>query len=406
MGKSRITRALIDEAAPQQHTRIRYQCSPYHTDSALWPVIQQLFFASGIAAADANEVKLDKVEALLKRGRDDISDAAPLITDLLDLDGQARYGKLDLTPQARRIRTLKALADQLTDLATKQPVLMVVEDAHWIDPTMHELIEQCLDYIDKAQVLILLTSRPDNQPDLTAHPYVTRLTLGRLARAGVEAIVSRLRGNRELPATVIDAITSRSDGIPLFVEELTKTILETGKTTIPATLHDSLMARLDRFATVKEVAQIGAVIGRAFSHALLAAVIEYDEGRLRNALDQLIASELIFRRGLAPDAIYTFKHALVQDAAYESLLRSKRQELHGRIARRLEERFPEIVASEPEMLGHHHGAAGNMEMAFQYSFEAGQRAAKRSANEEAIQHLVRARGALATLPDSSERVRR
>ena len=235
IGKSRISRALLDAVADEPHTRIRYQCSPYHTDSALWPVIQQLNYAAGLAAVDPLEARLDKLEALLDRagGRD----AAPLIADLLGLDGGARYGPLDLTPQAQRARTLEALVEQMLRLAARQPVLVVVEDAHWIDPTTLEMIEQGLDRSAAARVLILLTSRPDRQPALAAHPHVTRLTLNRLGRAGVEAIVARLGGDR-LPSQTIDAIIARTDGVPLFVEELTKAVLETGETAIPASLHE------------------------------------------------------------------------------------------------------------------------------------------------------------------------
>ena len=332
--------------------------------------------------------------------------AVPLIAGLIGLDGSARDDSLDLTPQVQRARTLNALVEQLLGLASEQPVLLVLEDAHWIDPTTLELIEQCLDRIAAAPVLILLTSRPDDQPILAAHPHVTRLTLNRLSRAGVEAIVDRLRGNITIPTETVAAIIARADGVPLFVEELTKAVLETGETAIPASLHDSLMARLDRSPEIKEVAQIAACIGREFDFALLADITDRPEPDLLASLDLLATAELTFRRGTPPDARYTFKHALVQDAAYESLLRSRRQELHGRIARCLEERFPQTVTSEPELLAHHHSAAGDREKAFQYWFEAGRRAAERSANLEAIEHLAKARDLLAMLPDSAERVQR
>jgi len=405
IGKSRISRALLDAVADEPHTRIRYQCSPYHTDSALWPVIQQLTHAAGFVRDDGGEAKLDKLETLLRQAGDRAALAAPLIADLLGLDGTKRYGDLNLTSQAQRTRTLDALVEQLLGLAARQPVLLALEDAHWIDPTTLELIEQCLDRIEDARVLMLLTSRPDRQPALVAHPHVTRLTLNRLGRAGVEAIVARL-GGHHLPGDTIGTIIARTDGVPLFVEELTKAVLETGKTTIPASLHDSLMARLDRIPEVKEIAQIAACIGREFDFSLLSGITDRPEEDLKLSLDQLAAAELMFRRGLPPNARYSFKHALLQDAAYESLLHSKRQQLHGRIALRLEERFPERADTEPELLAHHHGAAGNMEKAFHYWLEAGRRAAERSANLEAIQHLIKARDYLATLPHSSERIPR
>jgi class 3 adenylate cyclase/predicted ATPase len=407
IGKSRIGRALIDAVAEELHTRIRYQCSPYHRDSALWPVVQQLTHAAGIVSDDATDARLDKLETLLARANG-AADTAPLITDLLGLDAAARYGELSLTPQAQRARTLQVLVDQLVGLASRQPVLMLLEDAHWIDPTTLELIEQCLDQIADRRVLILLTSRPDHQPELVAHPHVTRLTLNRLGRAGVEAIVARLGGD-QLPSETIDAIIARTDGVPLFVEELTKAVLETGDASIPASLHDSLMARLDRIPEVKEVAQIAACIGREFNFSLLAAVAGRPDADLSTALDRLARSELIFRRGTPPDASYTFKHALVQDAAHQSLLRSKRQELHARIASELKEQFSEWSDAEPEVLAHHYGLADNTEKACQYWLEAGRRAAERSANVEAIQHLIKARDYLATLPNNSnnsERVTR
>ena len=405
IGKSRIARALIDELAPHEHIRIRYQCSPFHTDSAMWPVIQQLTLAAGIAGNDANEAKLDKVEALLKQGRDDVSDAAPLIAELLSIDGQTRYGRRDLTPQALRIRTLRALTDQLLCLAAMRPVLLVLEDAHWIDPTTHELIEQFLDHVDQAQVLILLTSRPDNQPDLAAHPRVTRLALNRLSRARVEEIVSRLRGNRELPVEVIDAIILRTDGVPLFIEELTKAILETGETTIPASLHDTLMARLDRIPEVKEVAQMAACIGREFDFALLAAVADKPRQELVSSLERLAAAGLVYRRGVPPEAHYTFNHALVRDAAYESLLRRTRQHYHHQVAQTLKECFPEQAETEPEVLAFHYTGAERTGEAIDYWLLAGKRAIEQSANAEAIAHLSKGLELLQELPDGANRAR-
>jgi class 3 adenylate cyclase/predicted ATPase len=400
IGKSRISRALLDAVAHEPHTRVRYQCSPYHIDSAFWPVIQQLNHAAGLAADDPLEARLDKLEVLLERagGRD----AAPLIADLIGLDGSARYGPLDLTPPAQRARTLEALAQQLLGLAARQPVLVVVEDAHWIDPTTLEMIEQGLDRSAAARVLVLLTSRPDRQPALAAHPHVTRLTLNRLGRAGVEAIVARLGGER-LPNATIDAIIARTDGVPLFVEELTKAVLETGETAIPASLHDSLMARLDRIPEVKEVAQIAASIGREFDYPLLAAVVDRTEPDLLSALDKLAAAELIFRRGSPPDARYVFKHSLVQDAAYQSLLKGRRQQLHARIADILEQQFPDKAETEPELFARHYTAAGLTEAGVQYWARAGTRATERSAFVEAINHYHKGLDLLSALSDGQER---
>jgi class 3 adenylate cyclase/predicted ATPase len=399
IGKSRISRALLDAVANEPHTRIRYQCSPYHIDSALWPVTQQLTHAAGIVADDSADAKLDKLEALLDRGGG--RKAAPLIAELLGLDGTARYGDLGLTPQVQRARALDALVQQLLGLATRQAVLVVLEDAHWIDPTTLELIEQLLDRLAAAPVLILLTSRPDNQPRLAAHPHVTRLTLNRLSRAGVEAIVARLGGD-QLPTATIGAIIARTDGVPLFVEELTKAVLETGETSIPSSLHDSLMARLDRIPQVKEVAQIAACIGREFDYALLAAIADRPEPALAATLDRLTAAELIFCRGSPPEARYTFKHALVQDAAYRSLLKSKRQQLHARIAEALEA-VPNTAETQPELLAHHLTEAGLARSAVDYWLKAGELAIHRSATAEAIAELKRGLDQLDRLPGDLER---
>jgi class 3 adenylate cyclase/predicted ATPase len=403
IGKSRISRALLDALVAEPHFRIHYQCSPYHVDSALWPVIQQLTHAAGLAAADPVETKLDRLEALLGRARPGAIDVAPLIAELVGLDGVARYGKFDLTPQIKRARTLEALVDQLLGLAAQQPVLMVLEDAHWIDPTTLELVAQCLDRIADARVLLLLTSRPDHQPALAAHPHVTRLTLNRLGRLGVEAIVMGLSDRAALAADVIDAIIARTDGVPLFVEELTKAVLETGETTIPASLHDSLMARLDRIPEVKEVAQTAACIGREFDFPLLAAVENRSEQDLLAALDRLAAAELIFRRGTPPAVRYLFKHALVRDAAYESLLRSRRQEIHARIARTIEERFAADALAAPEIVARHFSEAGLLERAVDYWRRAGLVAIGRSAYVEAAHHLEEGLGLVASLPRTAER---
>jgi class 3 adenylate cyclase/tetratricopeptide (TPR) repeat protein len=399
IGKSRVSRALLDTLAEEPHFRIRYQCSPYHTESALWPVIQQMRHAAGLVTADTLEVQLDKLEALL--GQANGRDAAPLIAGLIGLDAAARYGGLDLTPQAQRARTLQALVDQLLGLAAREPVLVVLEDAHWIDPTTRELIEQCLDRIAVARVLILLTSRPDNQPRLLAHPHVTRVTLNRLGRAGVEAIVARLGGDH-LPSETIATIIERSDGVPLFAEELTKAVLETAETTIPASLHDSLMARLDRTPEVKEIAQIAACIGREFDYSLLAAIADRPEQPLRTDLDKLVSSELVFRRGSPPEATYSFKHALVRDAAYDSLLRSRRRQLHQAIF----ERQKAEGGALPEVLAYHAQEAGLVDEAIANWQAAGEHALARPAYAEALKHFETALGALRDRPESESRQRR
>ena len=279
IGKSRLVQATLDAVVGGEHVALRYQCSPLHTGTALWPVAQQLGYAAGLSPADAEAAKLDKLEALLRQGVEDVEEAVPLISELLGIDAVARYPAEDLTPQQRRARTLAVLIEQLLGLSRRRPVLMVVEDAHWIDPTTLEFLGQALDRIAGARALLLLTSRPDNQPALGGHPHVTRLTLNRLGRGPTEAIVARLTGGRSLPPEMLAEIAARTDGVPLFIEELTKAVLEAAGTAVPASLHASLMARLDRVAGVKEVAQVAACIGREFAYPLLAAVSPSARGR-------------------------------------------------------------------------------------------------------------------------------
>jgi class 3 adenylate cyclase/predicted ATPase len=426
IGKSRLTWVLRERLSEEPHTPLSYFCSPYHQTSALHPFIAQLERAARFAPKDAPERKLDKLEALLRQATPEVSEAAPLIAALLSITSGDRYPALDLGPQKRKERTFAALVGQLEGLARRWPVLMVFEDAHWIDPTSRELLDLTIERIPTLPVLLVVTFRPEFAPPWVCEPHTTPLALDRLSRELGAALVERVAGGKTLPPQVIDQIITRTDGVPLFVEELTKTVLESGllkdegdryvltgpvrPLAIPTTLHDALMARLDRsepvkFAPVKEVAQIGAAIGRAFSYRLLAAVAPLPEAALRNALDQLCASELLFCRSTPPNDTYIFKHALVQDAAYATLLRGKRRQLHTRIAEALEERFPETVASEPELLAHHCTEAGLYAKAVRYWHRAGQRATERSANVEAIAHLTQGLIAVKALPDTRERDR-
>lgn len=418
IGKSRIARGLIDTLGTEDHTRVRYQCSPYHTDSALYPAIQQMTLAAGFDADDPLETRLDKLERLLFRARVDIVAATPLLAGLLGLGeiAEARHGAVNLSPQQRRVRTLEALTDQLTGLASEQPVLFVLEDAHWIDPTTLELVELCLDRIGQLPVMLLITARPTFEYGFGGHPIVTRLALNRLGRDQVGAIVNRITNGKSLPVELLSEIAAKTDGVPLFVEEFTKTILESEvlketetawvlegplkSISIPASLHDSLMARLDRLQPVKEVAQSAACIGREFDHRILAEVSPLSDQNLQDALEQLIGAELLFRRGSPPEATYMFKHALVRDAAYESLLKRNRKDVHARIARAIEEKFPERVQSEPALLAHHCTEADLKEQAIEYWQQAGQQAIERSANIEAISHLTNAVGIIQSLPAS------
>ena len=390
IGKSRITRSVIEHLATEPHTRLRYYCSPYYANSALHPVTAQLERAAGFLADDTTDQKLDKLEAMLGQASGRIAEAAPLAAALLSIPTGDRYPALNLTPQAQKARTFEVLLDQLTGLAARQPVLMILEDAHWIDPTTSELFELTIDRLQRLPILLLISFRPEFTSPWTGFAHITSLTLNRLGRNQGVAIIAELTGGKGLPDEVLKQILERTDGVPLFVEELTKAVLELGLVfdagdhyelagplpplAIPATLHDSLMARLDRLTPVKEVAQIGAVIGREFGHELLAAVAPLAGDQLDEALTQLVNSELLFRRGAAPQASYSFKHALIQEAAYQSLLKSKRQQLHARIADALEEGFPETTIIQPELLAQHYTEAGLAERAIAYWEKAGQRA--------------------------------
>ena len=415
IGKSRLVRELRGRLDDEPHVHVTCQCSPYYQTSPLHPVIEHLERAAGFARDDTPDLKLAKLEALLSRGTARLDDAVPLVGAVLGVSVGERYLLPEMTSQRQRQRTLEILVDQLEGLAAAQPVLLTYEDVHWIDPTTQELLGLALERLQRLPVLALITCRPEFQPPWTDLPHVSTLTISRLSRRCGEAMVARVAGARTLPAEVSAQIVAKTDGVPLFVEELTKTVLESGLLTdagdhyelagplpplaIPATLHDSLLARLDRLAPVKEVAQTAAVIGRRFGHELLAAVV----GRPEAALDQLVAAKLVYRRGVAPNATYEFKHALVRDAAYGTLLKSKRQQLHARIAQVLEERFPGTAETQPEVLAHHCTEAGLVEKAIGYWSRAGQLALARTGTSEAITHLRNGLDLLGRLPDDPAR---
>ena len=419
IGKSRIAAATMERLQGELHTRLRYFCSPHHQASALYPFISQLEHAAGFERDDAPERKLDRLEALLAQANRNVARDAALLADLLSIPSGSRYPSLDLSPQKRKEETLTAMLAQLDGLAARLPVLMIFEDAHWIDPTSLELLERIIDRIQSLPVLLIVTARPEFAPPWTGRPQVTMHPLNRLTRREGVAVIERLAGGPSLPKEIVDQIVARTDGVPLFIEELTKAILESDELqserdsygltaslrplSIPTTLNASLMARLDRLAPVRNIAEIGAAIGREFSHELIAAVSELPEDELRDALGQLVASELIYRRGTPPDAVYTFKHALVQEAAYSTLLRGARQQLHARIATIVPERFPEIAVTQPELLAHHCAEGGLAEAAIDYWFAAGERALHTSANVEAIRHLSQGIQLLRSLPETPER---
>lgn len=402
IGKSRLVAALEERVAGEPYTPLRYQCSPHHTNSALYPFIAQLERAAGFKANDASEQRLDKLEALIAIAEPRVRDTAPLFAALLSIPFGDRHPGLGSNPAQQRRRTFAALLDQFENLARQKPILLLFEDAHWADATSLELLDLVVERIRQLPVLALFTLRPEFEPPWVGLPNVGALTLSRLDRSNVESIVTQVTCGRALPAEVMNEIVAKTDGNPLFVEELTKAVLETDilvkdadgyrldgplpPLAIPATLHDSLMARLDRLAPVKEIGQIGAAIGREFSYSLMRELVGRDEPGLKHALAKLEQAELVFRRGEPPDAIYSFKHALVRDAAYESLLKSRRQQLHGQIARTMEKKFPDIVVRQPEIVAHHFTEAGLVEPAINYWLKAGHLALGRSANA-AVGHL-------------------
>jgi class 3 adenylate cyclase/predicted ATPase len=412
IGKSRLTAALLERVAAEPHTRLRYFCSPQHTDSALHPIIGQMERTAGLAYDDKQQTKLDKLDAVLARTSTSIEDAA-LFAEMLSLSNDGRYPALELAPEQRRQRTLEALVSQIEALTRQGPLLMIFEDAHWTDPTTLEVFGRAVDRIKTLPALLIVTFRPEFNAPWVGQSQVTSLTLNRLGERESTAIIARLVGNTALPADVMAEIVERTDGIPLFVEEMTKAVLEvesesaarrtaaavpSSALAVPASLHASLMARLDRLGPAKEVAQIGSAIGREFSHALLASVVGKPEAELSAALDRPIQAGLLFRQGVPPNASYLFKHALVQDAAYGTLLRGPRRALHARIAEVLEDEFPEMAENQPELLAHHCTEAGLVEKAAGLWGKAGQQSQARSALVEAAAQFTRALAQIETLP--------
>ena len=421
IGKSRLAQAMLEQVAGEPHTRLRCFCSPHHQASALHPYITQLEHAAGFSREDMAAARLAKLEALLARSNAGAEEIG-FIAAVLSLPTGGKYPLSDLTPQRRKEQTLEALLAQLARLAARQPVLMLFEDAHWIDPTSLELLTLTVARASTLPLLLLVTARPEFTPPWPSDAHVTMQALARLGHREGATLVERSAGGKALPAEILEQILARTDGVPLFLEELTKTIIESGllreedghyaldgalpPLAIPTTLHDSLMARLDRLASVREVAQIGAAIGREFSYPLFSAVAQQPDERLKEALDQLVRAELVFGRGEVPEAVYTFKHALVQEAAYASLLRERRRQLHARIAQALEGEFPEVAETQPELVAHHYATAGLPAPAIDYYRRAAERAVAASANAEAIAHLTKGLELIASLPVSPERISR
>jgi class 3 adenylate cyclase/predicted ATPase len=421
VGKSRILAELVERLHAEPHFALRYFCSPYYQDSALFPFIDQLGRAAEFGHDDVPGVKLLKLGAVLAHSGPPNEDMSYL-ADLLSLPPLEQHPLPKLSPQRKKERTLEALLRQLEGLARHQPVLVAFEDVHWIDPTSLELLDLAVERVRSLPVLLIVTFRPEFRPPWTGQARVTMLTLNRLDRRDRTALVEQIANGKSLPDEVVAQIVDRADGVPLFVEELTKSVLESGLLreegdryildgalppfAIPTTLHDSLMARLDRLASVRLVAQIGAAIGREFPYRLLRAVSGLPEDELRIALDRLVTSELVFQRGRPPDAIYAFKHVLVQDAVHGTLLRTPRRQLHARIAEALKKLSPELAESQPEILAQHYSEAELTGNSVACWLKAGQRSAARSAMAEAAAQLEKGLNKLGLLPQTRERQQR
>src|SRR5712691_3941354 len=407
IGKSRLLRELRERVASEPHTRWECRCSPYHQDSALYPVIDLFERALQFAGDEPPGDKLRKIDDGL--GRHGLTDAetVALWAALLSVPLPAGSPQLNLTPQRQKQKTLEVVLRLLVAIAAQQPVLVLIEDLHWVDPSTVELLNLLIAQAATVGVLVLLTFRPDFRPPWIPRAHITSLTLNRLTRRQTELMVGRTAGGKGLPVEVVQEVVTKTDGVPLFVEELTKLVLESGllreahnryeltgplqPLAIPATLQDLLMARLDRLATAKEVAQLGATVARTFSYEVLRAVSQLPDAALQSALRRLVEAELLYQRGLPPQATYTFKHALVQDAAYQSLLRRTRQQYHQQIAQVLAARSPETIETQPEVLAYHLTKAGLADRAVGHWQRAGHRAIKRSAHVEAISHLRQGR---------------
>jgi predicted ATPase/class 3 adenylate cyclase len=419
IGKSRLVQVLKEHLAGEPHARLEGRGSPYHQQSPLYHVIAHLHRLLQWRADEAPQEKLQKLESALDQHGLPLAEAVPLFAALLALPLPDRYPPLALTPQRQRQKTLEALLGWLLAEAHGQPVLFILEDLHWVDPSTLELVSLIIDQEPTGRMLTLLTYRPEFSPPWGVRAHITPITLTRLSRPQVEVMLDRLTSEKALPDQVREQIVAKTDGVPLFVEELTKMVLESEwlqehedryelvghlpPLAIPATLHDSLMARLDRLVTARGVAQLGATLGRHFPYELLQAVSGLDDVTLQRELGRLVEAQLLYQRGVPPQATYLFKHALIQDVAYQSLLRSTRQQYHQRIARVLAEQFPETVETEPELLAYHYTEAGLGEQAIGYWERAGERALQRSANVEAVSHLTKGLEVLATLPDTPER---
>jgi TOMM system kinase/cyclase fusion protein len=421
IGKSRLVQVLTEQVASEPQAWLTpCQCSPYHQHTAFYPLIDLLErVALRFEREESPEQKLRKLEGFAVQYGLPLAETVPLFATLLSIPLGADYAPLAVSPEQQKQKTLHALLTILLRIAAQQPVLFVMEDLHWVDPSTLEFLTLAVDQGPTARIMTMLTFRPDFSPPWTGRSHLTQVTLPRLPRRQAAELTGRVAQGKALPAEVVEQVVAKTDGVPLFVEELTKMVLESGwlqereacyeltgplpPLAIPATLHDSLMARLDRLAAVKAIAQLGATLGREFSYELLQAVSPWDEDTLQRGLHQLVAAEFLYQRGVPPQATYVFKHALIQEAAYQSLLRSSRQQHHQRIAQVLAAQFPETAETQPELLAHHYTEAGLAAQAIPYWLRAGQGAIQHSANVEATGHLTKGLEILKILPETSER---
>ncbi|MCB9077735.1 MAG: AAA family ATPase [Anaerolineaceae bacterium] len=419
IGKSRLIRVFREQLTGEPHLWLSCHCSPYYQNTALYPFVDLLQRLLRFKEHDSPGRKLQKLETALDQYDLPRTETAPLFTPLLALPLSERYPSLNLSPQRQKQNLLKTLLIILLKLTEVRPVVIFIEDLHWGDPSTLEILSTLVDQVSNARVFVLFTFRPNFEAAWPVRSYLTHLSLTRLVRRQAEALVESVAAGKKLPSELLEQIIAKTDGVPIFLEELTKMVLEQDllreradryelvgplpALAIPATLHDSLMARLDRLAAVREVAQLGATLGRSFSYRLLQAVAAIDEPSLQYKLTQLVDAELLYQQGLPPDAAYSFKHALIQETAYRSLLRAKRQQVHQRIAQVLVDQFPEYEQTEPEVIAHHYTAAGQNEAAVRFWYKAGQRAVAQSANREAINHFTQALNLLEFLPPSPER---
>ena len=420
IGKSRLVQVIRDHVAEGPHTRLECRSLPYFTNSALYPFTDFLQRALRFQTDDTPEQKLEKLTQNFSQYRLSLDESVPLFGALLSLHvPEDQYPPLQLSPQRQRQKTLEAIVAIVLELAERRPVLFILEDLHWTDPTTLELLHLLLEQTPTAAVYALLTRRPEFQPDWPHRSYLSELSLNRLSHPQIEQIATQIAGGKALPAAIIEQLADKTDGVPLYVEEMTKSVLESGQLqdvgghyeltslrsslSVPATLQDSLMARLDRLVTAKGVAQYASVIGRQFSYELLRAVSELDDATLQRELGRLVETELVYQRGVIPQATYSFKHALVQDTAYASLLRRARQGYHERIAKVLGQDFPETAETQPELLAHHYTEAGLGDSAVSYWLRAGDMANRRSAYSEAIAHVTQGLTVLRNLPGTAAR---